>query len=128
MNVFRFFGYLLSFLNFLCKVFINPPSFRSKVSRTDSITHNLVKEIEADAKVHGDDRRTLVQAENDEGDLAENLGYFYQIETASRIRFTQLNQLSSQPQSPGSYYKPVPFTLLATGTSTDRPSDHLLSP
>ena len=51
-----------------------------------------------------------------EGDLAENLGYFYQIETASRIRFSQLNQLSSQPQAPGSYFKPVPFTLLATGT------------
>ena len=51
-----------------------------------------------------------------EGDLAENLGYFYQIETASRIRFSQLNQLSSQPQPPGSYYKSVPFTLLATGT------------
>jgi Tfp pilus assembly protein PilO len=51
-----------------------------------------------------------------EGDLAENLGYFYQIETASRIRFSQLNQLSSQAQPPGSYFKPVPFTLLATGT------------
>lgn len=51
-----------------------------------------------------------------EGDLAENLGYFYQIETASRLRFSQLNQLSSQPQPPGSYYKPVPFTLQATGT------------
>lgn len=51
-----------------------------------------------------------------EGDLAENLGYFYQIETASRLRFSQLNQLSSQPQAPGSYYKPVPFTLQATGT------------
>jgi Tfp pilus assembly protein PilO len=51
-----------------------------------------------------------------EGDLAENLGYFYQIETASRLRFSQLNQLSSQPQPPGSYFKPVPFTLQATGT------------
>jgi Tfp pilus assembly protein PilO len=51
-----------------------------------------------------------------EADLAENLGYFYQIETASRIRFSQLNQLSSQPQPPGSHYKPVPFALRATGT------------
>lgn len=51
-----------------------------------------------------------------EGDLAENLGYFYQIETASRLRFSQLNQLSSQPQAPGSPFKPVPFTLLASGT------------
>ena len=51
-----------------------------------------------------------------EGDLAENLGYFYQIETASRIRFTQVSQLSSQPQPEGSHYKPVPFSLRATGT------------
>jgi len=51
-----------------------------------------------------------------EADLAENLGYFYQIETASRIRFTQLNQLSSQPQPPGSPFKAVPFSLRATGT------------
>ncbi len=51
-----------------------------------------------------------------EGDLAENLGYFYQIETASRIRFSQLNQLSSQPQPSGNYFKPVPFTLQASGT------------
>jgi Tfp pilus assembly protein PilO len=51
-----------------------------------------------------------------EGDLAENLGYFYKIETASRIRFSQLNQLSSQPQPEGSLYKPVPFTLRASGT------------
>ena len=51
-----------------------------------------------------------------EGDLAENLGYFYQIETTSRLRFTQVNQLSSQPEPPGSYYKTVPFTLQASGT------------
>jgi len=51
-----------------------------------------------------------------EADLAENLGYFYQIETASRIRFSQVNQLSSQPQPPGSAYKPIPFSLRATGS------------
>lgn len=51
-----------------------------------------------------------------EADLAENLGYFYQIETASRLRLSQLNQLSSQPQPPGSHYKPVPFALRATGS------------
>jgi Tfp pilus assembly protein PilO len=51
-----------------------------------------------------------------EGDLAENAGYFYQIETTSRIRFTQLNQLSSQPPPADSPYKSVPFTLRATGT------------
>ena len=51
-----------------------------------------------------------------EGDLAENLGYFYSIESAARIRFSQLNQLSSQPQPDGSQFKPVPFSLRATGT------------
>lgn len=51
-----------------------------------------------------------------EGDLAENLGYFYQIETASRMRFSQLSQLSSQPQPPDNPYKAVPFSLRASGT------------
>jgi Tfp pilus assembly protein PilO len=51
-----------------------------------------------------------------EADLAENLGYFYQIEAAARIRFSQLNQLSSQPQPPESLFKSVPFALRATGT------------
>lgn len=51
-----------------------------------------------------------------EADLAENLGYFYQIEAAARIRFSQLSQLSSQPQPPESLFKPVPFALRATGT------------
>jgi len=51
-----------------------------------------------------------------EADLAENLGYFYQIEAAARIRFSQLSQLSSQPQPPDSQFKAVPFSLRATGT------------
>lgn len=51
-----------------------------------------------------------------EADLAANLGYFYQIEAAARIRFSQLSQLSSQPQPPESLFKPVPFALRATGT------------
>ena len=51
-----------------------------------------------------------------EADLAENLGYFYQIEGTARIRFSQLNQLSSQPQPDGSQFKPVPFALRATGS------------
>jgi Tfp pilus assembly protein PilO len=51
-----------------------------------------------------------------EADLAENLGYFYQIETLTHIRFSQINQLSSQPQPPGSPYKAVPFSLRATGS------------
>jgi Tfp pilus assembly protein PilO len=50
-----------------------------------------------------------------EGDLAENQGYFYQLETLSRVRLTQLNQLSSQPAD-DSPYKAIPFAIRATGT------------
>ena len=50
-----------------------------------------------------------------ENDLAENQGYFYQLETLSRVRLTQLNQLSAQPAD-DSPYKAVPFSLRATGT------------
>jgi Tfp pilus assembly protein PilO len=51
-----------------------------------------------------------------EGDLAENLGYFYQIETASRLRFSNVSQLSSSPPPPDQHYKTVPFTLRTTGS------------
>jgi len=51
-----------------------------------------------------------------EADLAENLGYFYSIESVARLRFSQMNQLSSQPQPPDSPFKPVPFSLRATGS------------
>lgn len=50
-----------------------------------------------------------------EADLAENLGYFYQMETLSRVRLTQLNQLSSQPAD-DSPFKAIPFSLRVTGT------------
>lgn len=51
-----------------------------------------------------------------EGDLAENLGYFYQIEKLTRLRLSQLNQLSSQPAAEDSPYKTVPFSLRITGS------------
>jgi len=51
-----------------------------------------------------------------EGDLAENLGYFYQIEKRLRIRLAQLNQLSSQPQPEGSPFIAIPFSLRVSGT------------
>jgi Tfp pilus assembly protein PilO len=51
-----------------------------------------------------------------ETDLAENLGYFYQLETLSRVRLSQLNQLSSQPADDGSPYKAIPFSIRATGS------------
>ncbi len=51
-----------------------------------------------------------------ETDLAENYGYFYGLETLSRVRITQLNQLSSQPVDDGNPYKSIPFTLRVTGS------------
>lgn len=51
-----------------------------------------------------------------EGDLPENMGYFYQLETASRIRLQSLNQLSSMPPPPDQPYKTVPFTLRTAGS------------
>lgn len=51
-----------------------------------------------------------------EGDLPENMGYFYQIEAATRLRLEALNQLSSMPPPADSPYKTVPFTLRTTGS------------
>lgn len=51
-----------------------------------------------------------------EADLAENLGYFYEIEAVSRIKFTQASQMSAQPQAAGAPYKAVPFNLRTTGS------------
>ena len=51
-----------------------------------------------------------------EGDLAENLGYFYQLETVSRIKLVQVSQLSSQPAAPDSPFISVPFSVRATGS------------
>lgn len=51
-----------------------------------------------------------------EGDLAENLGYFYEIEAASRIKFTQVSQMSSQPPAPGAQFRTVPFNLRTAGS------------
>ncbi len=51
-----------------------------------------------------------------EGDLPENMGYFYQLETSSRLHLDALNQLSSMPPPPEQPYKTVPFTLRTTGS------------
>jgi Tfp pilus assembly protein PilO len=51
-----------------------------------------------------------------EGDLPENMGYFYQLEAASRIRLQALNQLSSMPPPPEQVFKTVPFTLRTAGS------------
>ncbi len=57
------------------------------------------------------DRNLIVEA-----DLAENLGYFYQMEAQCRVRLNQLNQLSSQPSLEGNPYKSIPFSLRVTGS------------
>lgn len=51
-----------------------------------------------------------------EGDLPENMGYFYQLETSSRLRLQALNQLSSMPPAPEQTFKTVPFTMRTTGS------------
>ena len=51
-----------------------------------------------------------------EGDLPENMGYFYQLEAASRLRLQALNQLSAMPPPPEQSFKTVPFTLRTAGS------------
>ena len=51
-----------------------------------------------------------------EGDLAENLGYFYQLETISRVRMSQVGQLSSQPAAADAAFIAVPFSIRANGS------------
>ena len=51
-----------------------------------------------------------------EGELAENLGYFYQLETLSKARLTQLSQLSSQPAAADAPFIAIPFSIRATGS------------
>jgi Tfp pilus assembly protein PilO len=50
-----------------------------------------------------------------ESDLAGNLDYFYQIEKSTRIRLTNLSQLSSQPGGEEEIYRAIPFSLRLTG-------------
>jgi Tfp pilus assembly protein PilO len=51
-----------------------------------------------------------------QGDLAENLGYFYQLETVSKVHLMQLNQLTAQPTAADAPYIAVPFSVRATGS------------
>ena len=51
-----------------------------------------------------------------EGDLAENLGYFYQLETVSKVHLQQLGQLSSQPAAADVPFVAIPFSLRASGS------------
>ena len=51
-----------------------------------------------------------------EGSMAKNLGYFFQMESLSRVRLSQLNQLVSQPSPEGNPFKAIPFSLRVTGS------------
>jgi Tfp pilus assembly protein PilO len=51
-----------------------------------------------------------------EGSMAKNLGYFFQMETLSHVRISQLNQLVSQPSPEGNPFKAIPFSLRVTGS------------
>jgi Tfp pilus assembly protein PilO len=50
-----------------------------------------------------------------ESDLTENLGYFYQLETNTRVRVDQLTQLNG-PIVQGNPFKAVPFSMRVTGS------------
>lgn len=51
-----------------------------------------------------------------EADLAGNLDYFYQIEKNTRVRLTNLSQLSSQPPADAESFLAIPFSLRLTGS------------
>ena len=51
-----------------------------------------------------------------EGDLAGNSDYFYQIEKATHVRLSDLNQLNSQPAGDENPFRAIPFSLRLTGT------------
>lgn len=51
-----------------------------------------------------------------EGEMEVNLGYFYKIERLSRVRLSQLNQLSAMPAPEGSPYRAVPFSMHVNGS------------
>jgi Tfp pilus assembly protein PilO len=52
----------------------------------------------------------------DEHSMELNLGYFYRLERATRVRLVRLNQLVSLPPAPGSPFKAVPFSMQIAGT------------
>lgn len=53
-----------------------------------------------------------------EGEMEVNLGYFYKMERLSRVRLSQLNQLSPPPNPDANPFKAVPFSMRVTGSFT----------
>lgn len=56
--------------------------------------------------------RNLLQ----EASMEVNLGYFYRLEKANRVRLVRLNQLISPTPPAGSPFKAVPFSMLISGS------------
>lgn len=51
-----------------------------------------------------------------ESDLAGNMDYFYQIEKATKVRLTNLSQMSSQRAGDEEVYRAIPFSLRLNGS------------
>jgi hypothetical protein len=80
--------------------------------RTLANRPRIEREIAAlrDALTHID--KNLV----DEQSMEVNLGYFYRLELATRVRLVRLIQLAAPPPAAGASYKVIPFTMLVTGS------------
>ena len=51
----------------------------------------------------------------DEQSMEVNLGYFYKLEKAARVRLVRLNQLAPPPMTEKKIFKAVPFSMQVTG-------------
>ena len=51
-----------------------------------------------------------------EGEMEVNLGYFYKMERLSRVRLSQLNQLSATGSADGGSFRAIPFSMRVNGT------------
>lgn len=71
----------------------------------------LQNQLEIAQKAVQRTEENLVQEEN----LAENLWYFYSIESKTNTRLTELRQLDPFALSDGEFYQRVPYELSATG-------------
>ena len=52
----------------------------------------------------------------DEQSMEVNLGYFYRLEKATRVRLVRLNQLAAPPPANGGPFKVIPFSMHVTGS------------
>jgi hypothetical protein len=72
--------------------------------------------IEADVAALRDAARALDDTAVREESKEVNLGYFYRLEKATRVRLNRIDQLNPEPPEPNSPYKSVPVSLRLTGT------------